>query len=240
MVKIYDGTNPTLMARRVQGIDPKGPYRGRWEGLHFWKSEQWNQIQHNVTALEYRSNVTPIRPFWFQAMSQTTPDAVKCVILGQDPYPSKGLANGLAFSVLPSVSPIPPSLRSIHQEYVSDLGYTLPTNGSLLQWARRGVLLWNTILTTEVGKPRAHVGWGWERLTVEVLQKVAAKEEPVVFLLWGQDAQEYETLVNRAHHLVIKAPHPSPLSAMRGFFGHRPFTRTNTHLGNDRAIDWRL
>jgi uracil-DNA glycosylase len=174
----------------------------------------------------------------YKAFDLTPFDKVKAVILGQDPYPTRGHAHGLAFSVPPSVQPLPRSLRNVFREYVSDLHFPWPRNGDLTLWAERGVLLLNTILTVQEGKPLSHKGLGWEKLTIEVIQKLSEYRQGCVFILWGNTAQQYRGLINEDRHLVVAAPHPSPLSADRGFFGHRPFTRANTYLTN--PIDWRL
>jgi uracil-DNA glycosylase len=144
-----------------------------WKNLSFFKSNYYHTIIE--LARHDPSSVTPMRALWYNAMYQTPLEEVRCVILGQDPYPTRGHACGLAFSVFPNVSPLPPSLRNIFIEYSSDLGYPKPPNGSLLHWARNGVFLWNTVLTTEVGKPRAHHDWGWQRLTTEVIQKISIR-----------------------------------------------------------------
>lgn len=182
---------------------------------------------------------------WFNALALTPLPAVRAVILGQDPYHGPGQAHGLCFSVKPGV-PTPPSLVNIFKELQSDLGLSRPAHGHLIHWARQGVLLLNSVLTVEQGKAGAHANQGWERFTDAVISRVSAQEEPVAFLLWGAPAQKKAGFVKdvrqSGRHLVLKAPHPSPLSAYRGFFGSRPFSRANAFLQEQGrgTIDWQL
>lgn len=194
----------------------------------------------------------PLAGNWFKALELTPYDKVKCVILGQDPYPTPGHAMGLAFSVLPHVRPLPRSLANIFREYVDDLGYPTPRTGDLTPWAQEGVLLLNTVLTVEAGSPNSHAGIGWEKLTYEILRSLAERttrniqenvgrvheRDSPVFVLWGKSAQEYKGALRGAP--MVCSAHPSPLSASRGFFGSRPFSRVNEYLGKERAINWRL
>jgi uracil-DNA glycosylase len=163
------------------------------------------------------------------------------LILGQDPYHGPGQAHGLAFSVKPGVKP-PPSLVNVFKELRSDLGVPEPKDGYLEPWAKQGVLLLNAVLTVREGQANAHEGHGWEGFTDAVIRAVSAKQEPVVFLLWGSYAQKKEALIDTERHVVLEAPHPSPLSAKRGFFGSRPFSRANEALEarGREPIDWRL
>lgn len=210
-----------------------------WTDLKFWKSEQWESTQQELEQLEYLSTVLPPKHNRLTALKLTPFDKVRCVILGQDPYHREGQAHGLAFSVLPSDDPLPPSLRNIFKEYKDDLGHPTPRTGCLYAWAERGVLLWNSCLTVEESKPSSHTNrLGWEKLTIELIQALSDKREGLVFMLWGKKAQEYRSLINKKKHLVIEAPHPSPYSASSGFFGHKPFTRANEYL--TEPIDWRL
>lgn len=182
---------------------------------------------------------------WFNALALTPLPAVRAVVLGQDPYHGPGQAHGLCFSVKPGVPP-PPSLVNIFKELNADIGFTPPGHGYLIHWAQQGVLLLNSVLTVEQGKAGAHANQGWERFTDAVIAKVAAQEAPVVFMLWGSPAQKKAGFVQDVseggRHLVLKAPHPSPLSAYRGFLGCRHFSRANAFLeANGRgAIDWAL
>lgn len=182
---------------------------------------------------------------WFRALDLTPPGKVRAVILGQDPYHGPGQAHGLCFSVRPDVPP-PPSLVNIFKEMESDLGLPRPRDGFLEPWAEQGVLLLNSVLTVEMSKAASHQGRGWEKFTDEVGRHVAAKPEPVVFLLWGSYAQKKAAFVDSVErggrHLVLKSVHPSPLSAHGGFFGSRPFSQANTFLEarGMSPINWRL
>lgn len=178
---------------------------------------------------------------WFRAMDLTPLDKVRVVILGQDPYHGPGQAHGLCFSVKPGVRP-PPSLVNIYKELQSDLGIERPRHGFLEHWANQGVLLLNSVLTVEMAKAASHQGKGWERFTDAVIRLVNAKEEPVVFLLWGAYAQKKAAFVDTSKHLVLKAAHPSPLSAHNGFLGCRHFSKCNAFLESKglAPIDWAL
>lgn len=178
---------------------------------------------------------------WFRAMNLTPLDKVRVVILGQDPYHGPGQAHGLCFSVKPGVPP-PPSLVNIYKELQSDLGIERPRHGFLEHWAQQGVLLLNSVLTVEIAKAASHQGRGWERFTDAVIRLVNAKEEPVVFLLWGAYAQKKAAFVDTSKHLVLKAAHPSPLSAHNGFLGCRHFSKCNAFLESKglAPINWAL
>lgn len=178
---------------------------------------------------------------WFHALEATPLDQVKVVIIGQDPYHQPGQAHGLCFSVRPGVR-IPPSLVNIYKELHSDLGIEPANHGYLEHWARQGVLLLNAVLTVELGKANAHQGRGWETFTDRIIQLVNDQCEPVVFMLWGSYAQRKGACIDTRRHLVLKAPHPSPLSAHRGFFGCRHFSRANEWLAQHgrTPIDWQL
>lgn len=182
---------------------------------------------------------------WFRALDLTPLDKVRVVILGQDPYHGLGQAHGLCFSVMPGVKP-PPSLVNIYKELGTDLGLPRPAHGHLEHWAEQGVLLLNSVLTVEMGKAASHQGKGWERFTDAVIAKVNARAEPVVFLLWGSYAQKKAAFVDSidkgGHHLVLKAAHPSPLSAHNGFMGCKHFSQTNAFLESKghAPIDWSL
>ncbi|WP_164157674.1 uracil-DNA glycosylase [Sandarakinorhabdus rubra] len=178
---------------------------------------------------------------WFRALDLTPLDRVRVVILGQDPYHGPGQAHGLAFSVRPGVR-VPPSLQNIYKELQADLGIPPARHGFLEHWAQQGVLLLNASLTVEQGLAGSHQGRGWEMFTDAVIRLVAARERPCAFLLWGSHAQKKAGFVDGARHLVLKAPHPSPLSAHNGFFGCRHFSRTNAWLDSQGLppIDWAL
>lgn len=177
----------------------------------------------------------------FAALDETPFEAVRVVILGQDPYHGPGQAHGLCFSVRQGV-PIPPSLNNIFAEIERDLGIARPAHGCLLHWARQGVLLLNAVLTVERGRAGAHQGKGWESFTDAIIDALNREREGLVFMLWGSQAQAKGRLVDRHRHLVLKAPHPSPLSAHRGFIGCGHFSRANRWLGErgDTPIDWSL
>jgi uracil-DNA glycosylase len=177
----------------------------------------------------------------FNALHYTPFHKVKVVILGQDPYHGPNQAHGLSFSVKPGV-PAPPSLKNIFKELHDDLGCTIPNHGHLVHWAKQGVLLLNTVLTVRQGQPQSHRGKGWENFTNRVIELLNEKDSPVVYILWGASAQAKQALIDTSKHFILKAPHPSPLSAHRGFFGSKPFSKTNRILeqqGQD-PIDWQI
>ncbi|TWD54158.1 uracil-DNA glycosylase [Agrobacterium vitis] len=178
---------------------------------------------------------------YFRALDLTPIDQVRVVILGQDPYHGAGQAHGLCFSVQPGVR-IPPSLVNIYKEMESDLGIPRANHGFLEHWARQGVLLLNSVLTVEEGRAGAHQGKGWERFTDRIIHAVAEEREHVVFILWGAYAQKKAAFVDQSRHLVLKSVHPSPLSAHNGFFGSKPFSKTNAYLQSHglQPIDWQL
>ena len=177
----------------------------------------------------------------FNAFHFTPLSQVKVVILGQDPYHNEEQAHGLCFSVKPSVE-IPPSLVNIYQELKSDMGCYIPNNGYLEKWAKQGVLLLNTVLTVRAHQANSHQGKGWEQFTDAVIQAVNAQDRPIVFLLWGRPAQLKRSMLNNPKHIILEAPHPSPLSAYRGFFGCKHFSRTNEFLEQHglEPIDWQI
>ena len=178
---------------------------------------------------------------WFRALDLTPLGQVRVVILGQDPYHGLGQAHGLCFSVRPG-TPVPPSLVNIYKELQADLGIPPARHGFLEHWAKQGVLLLNSVLTVEMGLAASHRERGWERFTDRIIREVNAKPEPVVFLLWGSYAQKKAAFVDRSRHLVLKAPHPSPLSAHSGFFGCRHFSKANAFLESKglEPVDWAL
>ena len=185
--------------------------------------------------------VYPPKPHRFRALELIAPKDVKVVILGQDPYHGKGQAHGLAFSVLPDTR-IPPSLRNLFKEMQLDLGLEQPGYGFLESWAKQGVLLLNTVLSVEEGRPGSHQGMGWEDITDAVIAHVGSMQSPSVFMLWGSHAQKKKPLINPKRHLILEAPHPSPLSAHRGFLGCGHFGKANGFLKQSglAKIDWRL
>jgi len=177
----------------------------------------------------------------FNALRYTPYEQVRVMIIGQDPYHEEGQAHGLAFSVRPGVPP-PPSLLNIFKELNADVGFRIPNHGCLIPWAEQGVLLLNAVLTVRAHQANSHQGKGWETFTDTVLQAVNQKSTPVVFLLWGSYAQRKAELIDGNRHIILKAPHPSPLSASRGFFGCRHFSRANSALKTAGLpmIDWQL
>jgi uracil-DNA glycosylase len=201
----------------------------------------WQQLQRYVADQRVRYTVFPPEPDVFAALHLTPYADTRVVILGQDPYHGPRQAHGLCFSVRPGVA-IPPSLANIYKELHSDLGLAIPRHGNLEAWARQGVLLLNTTLTVRAGQAASHQGQGWETFTDEVLRTVNAKQERVVFILWGAAARKKKTLIDLSRHVVLESAHPSPLSAHNGFFGSRPFSRANAALEEAglRQIDWSL
>ena len=177
----------------------------------------------------------------FSAFELTPLADVKVVILGQDPYHNVGQAHGLCFSVKPDVE-IPPSLVNIYKELHDDLGCYIPNNGYLVKWAKQGVLMLNTVLTVRAHQANSHRGIGWEEFTNAAIRVLNEQDRPIVFILWGSPAQRKKEMLNNAKHLILEAPHPSPLSAYRGFFGSKPFSQTNAFLEKNglTPIDWQI
>lgn len=177
----------------------------------------------------------------FNALHLTALKDVKVLVLGQDPYHGANQAHGLSFSVLPGQR-IPPSLRNIYQELHDDLGCYIPNNGYLEKWAKQGVLMLNTVLTVRAHKPNSHQGKGWEHFTDAIIEAVNKEDRPVVYLLWGKPAQSKIPMLNNPQHLILKAPHPSPYSADRGFFGCRHFSQANDFLKSHglEPVDWQI
>lgn len=186
--------------------------------------------------------ILPSAELRFLALEATPLHAVKVVILGQDPYPTLGHAHGLSFSVRPSVKPLPRSLNNIHKEMFTDLEIDNKNAGYLLAWAEQGVLLLNTVLTVEAGKAGSHQKKGWEPLTDAVIQAVNQQTQPVVFILWGAQAQKKAALIDQTKHHILRSAHPSPLSAKQGFFGSKPFSQANSFLQKHgrSSIAWEL
>lgn len=177
----------------------------------------------------------------FNALHYTPFHDVKVVILGQDPYHGPGQAHGLSFSVQTGVKQ-PPSLKNIFKELEDDLGFSPPDHGYLVDWSKQGVLLLNTVLTVRQGQAHSHRGKGWENFTNQVIESLNKKDKPVVYILWGSAAQKKQELIDTSKHYVIKSPHPSPLSAYRGFFGSKPFSKANAMLreSGQEEVNWEL
>jgi uracil-DNA glycosylase len=185
--------------------------------------------------------IYPPQDQWFRALELTPLDSTRVVILGQDPYHQAGQAHGLSFSVLPGIQ-VPPSLRNIYKELSSDLGIAAAEHGFLESWAEQGVLLLNAVLTVEDSNANAHQGKGWESVTDRIIQQVNERSTGTVFILWGSYAQKKANMIDQTKHLVIQSPHPSPLSAHRGFFGSQPFSKANAWLAENgfSEINWEL
>ncbi|MFW8593188.1 uracil-DNA glycosylase [Cribrihabitans neustonicus] len=207
---------------------------GGWARLPFFTTH-WPAIAAALEAED--APVVPPTDQRFAALQLTPPEATRLVILGQDPYPTPGHAHGLAFSAEPGVRPLPRSLSNIFKELEDDLG-VIRTTGDLRGWARQGVLLLNTALTAPAGEANGHKHLGWHHLAHQVLEMTSAR--PTAYIFWGNAAQKLETHIKPGEHLILKSPHPSPLSARRGFFGSKPFSKVNNWLAarGAAAIDW--
>lgn len=218
--------------------------------MQTWKEaigeeKQQDYFQH---ILQYVQNerragkvIYPPQNEVFSAFALTEFSAVKVVILGQDPYHGPNQAHGLSFSVKPGIAP-PPSLMNMYKELAQDVGFQIPQHGYLVDWAKQGVLLLNTVLTVEQGKAHSHANIGWEQFTDKVIHQLNQHRENLVFLLWGSHAQKKGQFIDRTRHCVLTAPHPSPLSAHRGFLGCRHFSKTNDYLRQQgiEQIEWQL
>ena len=219
------------------------PIPKSWQPTLREETEQpyYAALEQFVDAERAAHEICPPEDEVFTALELTSKRAVKALILGQDPYPTPGVAHGLAFSVRPG-KPIPGSLRNIFKELVSDLGVPTPDDGSLVPWAEHGVLLLNAVLTVRAGTPNSHKNKGWERFTDAVIRAVSEKTTRVAFILWGAYAQKKIPLIDAGKHVIITGAHPSPLTRGKGFFGTRPFSRANAALeeAGVKPIDWRL
>lgn len=218
---------------------------GAWQALLQEELEKpyWRTLSERVDAAYAAAAVYPPREALFAAFRLTPPEAVRAVILGQDPYHEPGQAHGLAFSVQPGV-PEPPSLQNIFKELHEDVGFEIPPkgNGCLIPWTKSGVLLLNTALTVRAHQANSHRGKGWEQLTDRVIELLNEREKPIVFILWGSNAKSKVPLITGKQHLIITSVHPSPLSAYRGFFGGKYFSRANEFLEEhgEAPVDWTL
>lgn len=206
-----------------------------------FKKPYYRKLYNTVKHAYETGVVYPPANDIFNAFEFTPLSRVKAVILGQDPYHGPGQAHGLCFSVQPSVE-IPPSLVNIYQELHDDLGCRIPNNGYLKKWADQGVLLLNTVLTVQAHRAGSHRGIGWEEFTDAAIRVLNDIDRPMVFILWGRPAQMKKPMLTNPNHLILEAPHPSPLSAYRGFFGSRPFSQTNRFLEEHgiAPIDWQI
>lgn len=206
-----------------------------------FKKPYYAKLYRTVLNEYQTKQIFPASDDIFNAFNLTPLSKVKVVILGQDPYHGDGQAHGLSFSVRPNVA-IPPSLLNIYQELESDCGCYIPNNGYLEKWAKQGVLLLNTVLTVQAHKAFSHRGIGWEEFTDAAIRAVNEQDRPIVYLLWGKPAQSKKSMLNNPKHLILEAPHPSPLSAYRGFFGCHHFSKANEFLTEhgEMPIDWQI
>ena len=217
-------------------------FNNNWDELlsDEFEKEYYKKIRGFLES-EYKKKEYPTYPDMydiFNALKITDYNSVKAVILGQDPYHGPGQAHGLSFSVKKGIQP-PPSLVNIFKEYNADLGYPIPENGDLTKWAENGVLLLNSVLTVQGGMAASHRGIGWETFTDNIISLLNQRETPIVFILWGRFARDKKRLITNPIHFIIESAHPSPLSAYNGFFGSRPFSKTNELL-KDNPVDWKL
>jgi uracil-DNA glycosylase len=212
-------------ARALKPVEPQVAQMGEFLRAELAAGRQYLPAGHNV-----------LRAFTFPF------EQVRVLIVGQDPYPTPGHAVGLSFSVAPEVRPLPRSLANIFTEYADDLGHPTPATGDLTPWAERGVMMLNRVLTVRPGTPASHRGKGWEAVTECAIRALVARHQPLVAVLWGRDASTLKPMLDGADCVAIESPHPSPLSASRGFFGSRPFSRANELLEKMGAdpVDWRL
>lgn len=207
-----------------------------------FKKPYYSELYKFVREEYSRTRIYPLAEDIFNAFHFTPLSKVKVLLLGQDPYHNEHQAHGLSFSVLPDQPEIPPSLQNIYKELRDDCGCYIPDNGYLKKWADQGVLLLNTVLTVRAHQANSHQGKGWENFTDAVIEAVNAQDRPIVYFLWGRPAQMKEKMLTNPKHLVLKAPHPSPLSAYRGFFGCRHFSQANEFLKANgiEPIDWQI
>lgn len=206
-----------------------------------WEKTYYQNLRKELIK-EYKNyKVYPDMYDIFNALKSVSYEGCKVLILGQDPYHGKGQAHGYAFSVKKGVR-TPPSLLNIYKEMHEDIGTYIPDNGYLKKWADQGVLLLNTSLTVRAGDPNSHEKLGWHILTDRIIKLLNDRQKPIVFILWGRNAQSKEPFITNPKHLIIKSPHPSPFSASRGFFGSKPFSRTNNFLKStgQEPIDWQI
>ena len=219
------------------------PLSGSWEAALSgeFKKPYYKRLRDTVVKEYSTHEIFPSKNDLYAAMHLTPLDKVKVVILGQDPYHEPGQAHGLCFSVQKGVK-IPPSLVNIYQELHDDLGLEIPSHGDLSSWAKQGVLLLNTVLTVRAHQAFSHRGIGWEQFTDAIIEAVNKEDRPVVYMLWGSPAQSKSRMLDNPKHLILKAPHPSPLSAYRGFFGCRHFSKCNEFLSANgvEPVDWKI
>ncbi len=238
---LFDAEPPAAPPADVPGLPVDLPASWRAGLEPETQKPYWADLMRFVTDERAAHAVMPPGGDVFNAFKFTPLDDVKVLLLGQDPYPTPGVAHGLCFSVLPGVK-VPASLRNIYRELQDDVGATPVSHGYLAAWAKQGVLMLNACLTVRANEPNSHAGKGWEKFTDAAIRAVNDRTRPAVFLLWGSYAQKKTKLIDAARHTVIKGVHPSPLSAASGFFGSKPFSAVNTALeGHGVApIDWQL
>jgi len=206
------------------------------------KDKQYFKALDSYLKSKKNLNIYPPKDSWFKALEYSSFEKTKVIILGQDPYHQEGQAEGLSFST-PKGVVIPPSLRNIFKELQSDdVSFSKPEHGNLVSWANQGVLLLNSVLTVEQSSPASHANKGWENFTDKVIQILSSNKNNLVFILWGAYANKKSELIDSSKHLILSAPHPSPFSAYKGFFGSRHFSKTNNYLEstNQEAIDWSI
>ena len=218
-------------------------FKNDWEALLEPEMQKpyYRELRQFLIGEDRTHRIYPDMYSIFNAMHYTAYEDVKVVILGQDPYHGPGQAHGLSFSVLPGV-PAPPSLVNIFKELQDDLGCAIPNNGCLKPWAEQGVLLLNAVLTVREHQAASHQGRGWEQFTDHIIELLNQREKPLAFILWGSPARRKKSMITNPRHFIVESPHPSPLSAFRGFFGSRPFSRVNEFLEStgQEPIDWQL
>ncbi len=206
-----------------------------------WESKGFNNFLTSIYEEYDKKTIFPPKDYIFNALKLTSFKNTKVVIVGQDPYHGEGEAHGLSFSVQEGIK-LPPSLKNIYKELEDDLGISPALKGDLTKWAEEGVLMLNAVLTVEKDKPASHRNKGWELLTDYIIKILNTKEEPVVFILWGNFAKEKAQLITNPNHYIVTSPHPSPFSARNGFFGSKPFSKANNYLKSKglKEIDWNL
>ena len=215
----------------------------RWDEIlkNEFESEYYKSIREFLKKEYSQYKIYPDMNDIFNSLKYADYDNIKVVIIGQDPYHEEGQAHGLSFSVKPGIA-IPPSLQNIYKELNDDLGCYIPNNGYLEKWAKQGVLLLNNVLTVRAHQANSHKTCGWETFTDSIIKSLNEREKPVIFLIWGSCAKQKESYITNKNHYILKAPHPSPLSAYRGFFGCKHFSRANEILiaNNEEPIDWQI
>ena len=206
-----------------------------------FQKDSFKNLRKFVSNERKLYSIFPNQENMFKAFTETPFDKVKVVILGQDPYHGKGQAHGLAFSVKDNAR-IPPSLLNIFKELEADLSFDIPNNGNLIEWANRGIFLLNTVLTVRESEANSHRGQGWEEFTDSVIETISKERENIIFILWGKPAKSKTKLIDSSKHLILTAPHPSPFSSYRGFFGSSPFSKTNEYLKSlgKIQINWKI